>query len=248
MPRDPDTTLGGFDKAFPETTMGIVARIRGIEGDEHVDGLTVLCDRYWKPVYRFIRAAFSKKNEDAKDLTQAFFLWLMEKEVLRKYEPELGTLRTFLKVLLRRFVAHHEEALRRLKRGGGVKTIPLAIDDANLADVLADPKSIDPEAAFDQAWRGQLVERAMERVAERCAEGKKKVQWDAFQAYDMAPAGEKPTYAEVAALLSIKESDVRNYLFAIRQRVRTEIRAELVDTVSDYRDLKDEWNALFGDD
>jgi hypothetical protein len=44
----------------------------------------------------------------------------------------------------------------------------------------------------------------------------------------------------------MSESDVRNYLFAVRERLRGEIRAELSQTVAAPGELEDEWRALFG--
>jgi DNA-directed RNA polymerase specialized sigma24 family protein len=37
---------------------------------------------YWKPVYKTVRLKWNKSNEDAKDLTQAFFTRAMEKGFL----------------------------------------------------------------------------------------------------------------------------------------------------------------------
>jgi len=93
-------------------------------------GLEDLIRRYWKPTYRYIRAAWAKSSEDAKDLTQAFFLWTMEKDVLSRFQPQRGGLRIYIKFMLRNFVRNQDEALRRLKRGGGVRLLPL--DDESL--------------------------------------------------------------------------------------------------------------------
>ena len=69
-------------EAFPETTVGVLGEFtRGPEG------LGRVCSKYWKPVYAYVRAAWAKSNEDAKDLTQAFFLWLLEERVLEQFDP-----------------------------------------------------------------------------------------------------------------------------------------------------------------
>jgi RNA polymerase sigma-70 factor (ECF subfamily) len=236
---DRDTSIGGRRKDFPETTWGLVRRMQ----TDPREAVETLCERYWKPVHQFVRAAWAKTNEDAKDLTQAFFVWLLESQVTKKFEPERGSFRSFLKSLLRHFVAHQHDALRRLKRGGGVKFLPL--DDEAAAAEAADPKEASPELVFDRAWVAEVTRRALDRVRKRHASGARAAQWRAFEAYDLAK-GEQPTYAALAARLGVKESDVRNYLFAVRERVREEIRAELSDTVADETELQAEWDALFG--
>src|SRR5262245_8668511 len=119
-----DTKLGGAERAFPRTTWGLVSRLDPAAAD-HKAGMETLCARYWKPAYRYIRAAWSKSNEDAKDLTQAFFAWILEKEPLRKFDRDQGSFRNFLKVLLKRFLTNADDAVRRLKRGGGVRIVPI---------------------------------------------------------------------------------------------------------------------------
>ena len=57
---------------------------------------------------------------------------------------------------------------------------------------------------------------------------------------------DRPTYAQVAQKLGLSESDVRNHLFSVRERIRAEIRAELSETVTDMAQLEEEWKELFG--
>ena len=56
-----------------------------------------------------------------------------------------------------------------------------------------------------------------------------------------------PSYTldRVGEQLGLKASDVRNHLFAVRERLRTEIRGELRETVSNPDQLESEWKALF---
>lgn len=241
-----DTSMGGGQAAFPETTWGLVSRLRDSDPASRNAGIEKLCTRYWKPVYQYVRIAWARTNDDAKDLTQAFFVWLFEGEVLAKYAPERGGFRGYLKGLLRNFIADQDKAVRRLKRGGGVKRIPLDDDFASLQDVLADPRAADPEKAFDLAWKKELLDTALTRVRERHAAGDRAIQFRVFEEYDLSASGASPTYAEVAERLGIKESDVRNHLFAVRERLRSEIQAEISETVADLGELQEEWGALFG--
>lgn len=234
MKKPADTSLGGGRGEFPATTWGMISRVR----DAKADGLETLCRRYWKPVYRYARVAWSKSNEDAKDLAQAFFAWLLEGDALRRYEPERGGFRPYLKTLLRRFVAHQEQALGRLKRGGGV-TIAGAADELPIAE-----RAEEPETVFDRAWKTTVVNESVARVKKRMLDAGRETPVKAFEGYDLAD--EKPTYEELGGRLGIKAGDVRNHLFAFREELRKEIRAELAETTASEEELEEEWNVLFG--
>ncbi len=241
-----DTTLGGARRRFPDTTEGLLSRLCGPAARDYRDGIEELCRRYWKPVYRYLRIVWAKSNDDAKDLTQAFFLWLLEGEALSRYEAERGSFRHFLKMLLTRFGEHRDRALSTLKRGGAVKILPLAGEAAVDAESLADPDVADPERAFDREWLDAVAKAAVGRVRERLASEGHADQFRVYEAYDLAGPGEEPTYAEVAGRLGMKEGEVRRILFNVRIAVRGELRAELAKLTSDDRELEDEWNALFG--
>jgi RNA polymerase sigma-70 factor (ECF subfamily) len=232
-----DTSLGGEPGAFPETAWSVVARLHATGG--YRDAIERLCVRTWKPVYRYVRVAWAKSNDDAKDLTQAFFAWLLEDEILRRYAPDRGGFRAYLKVVLKGFLGHEQEARQRLKRGGGVKIVALeaAVDEPS--------DGSDPEKAFDKAWLNDVVRAAMDRVRSAFLSDGREAQWQAFEAYDLT-AAEPPTYAALAERWQVKPTDVRNWLFNVREAVRAAIRGELAETTSTAAELEEEWRELFG--
>lgn len=239
-----DTETGGGVRDFPSTSFSLVVGLQASTLDQRREALESLCRRYWKPVYHFTRRAFSKSLEDAKDLAQGFFLDLLEDGSIQSYRPERGTFRAFLKTLLRRFAADVHDQEKALKRGGGRRIVPLDAEARALKDVLPDDRSGSPEAALDWSWRKETLERAVERVREWFEGRQRGPQFRCFEAYDLRGEG-RATYAEVAAELGMSESDVRNHLFAVRERLRTEIRAELAQTATDPDSLEEEWKALF---
>ncbi|HYE99980.1 MAG TPA: hypothetical protein VEJ18_13765 [Planctomycetota bacterium] len=239
--RPVDTTLGGSANAFPPTTADLVERLRSPDDPGYQAGLQALCRDYWRPVYAYIRIAQARTNEDAKDLTQAFFAWLLEGDALRKYAPEKGGFRPYLKVLLRRFLAHADEARAALKRGGGTRTFSI---DA-LPEGLDDPPagSSDPEAVFEQAWRNAVVHRAIDEVRRRRTAQEDAVAVRVYESYVLSP--DPPTYAELARTLQLTEADVKACLVRMRRDVQEEIRRQLSRTTADDHELAAEWNVLF---
>ena len=239
-----DTTLGGPDRFFPETTSGFLSCLRRSTEEGYQAALEILCRRYWKPVYAYVRAAWSKTNDDAKDLTQAFFLWLQENGALKRFDETRGGLRPFLKVLLRRFVKDQDVALRRLKRGGG-RTL-LSIEAAPELDALAaDPRAADPEALFERVWRTELVEQAVDRLRQRCRDDGRGAAFAVFEGYELAAESERPTYRDLASRLGLTEAEVRRHLAALREELLQEIRSDIAQLASNELDRTDEWNTLF---
>jgi len=242
--RPGETSWGGPRGPFPETSWGLVSRLTNRFGDDFRQGLETLCQRYWKPIYAYLRVC-RKGNEEAKDLTQAFFLWLMEGDTLQRFEPRRGGFRPYLKVLLRRFVSHQEQALRRLKRGGGVRVFTLREDESALENMTSDGET-DPEKVLDRAWVAEVVRGAVERVRERYVSGGKEVAFRAYESYDQVPPAEQPSYSELAARLGLTERQLRTCLTEVRRQVRSEIRAELARLTSNDGELEREWNELLG--
>jgi RNA polymerase sigma-70 factor (ECF subfamily) len=240
---DTSTSLGGPARSFP-TTQGSWIDDLG-RSDSYRRAIDLVCERYWKPIYWYVRFSGARTNEESKDLTQTFLLWLVEDEALRAYVPEKGRFRPFLKVLLKRFLGHEEEARRRLKRGGGIRI--LALDDPSFPeDGVPDPKSSDPEKAFDRLWALELAQGAIDRVRGRLRRQGKDAKFEVYAAIDLCRSGSAPSYQDVASRLGLGEHDVRNSLRDVRALIRDEIRGDLAETVDRPEDLEAEWHELFG--
>ena len=241
---DPRRDSRAGNREFPSTSWSLVSGLRNSSPEVRRKALEGLCVRYWAPVLHYVRRAWSKTHEDAKDLTQGFFLELVDGESMRKYAPDKASFRTYLKLLLSRYSADQNDLRKALKRGGGRRIVP--IDDGDAPLRLADPNADSPEKAFDRAWKAGVLERAMERTRRHFVETRREIQFQAFEEYEVNPASDNPTYAQVAEKIGRSESDVRNYLFTVKEKLRDEILAELADTVDDLARLDDEFNSLFG--
>jgi RNA polymerase sigma-70 factor (ECF subfamily) len=238
-----DTSLGGSRRDFPETVLDVVRRASDASPDIQRVGLEDLCKRYWKPAYHYFRVTWAKSNEDAKDLAQSFFLWIAEPGVLKRFDPERGGFRAFLKALLRHFVQHHDEALGRLKRGGGRALLTL---NEEVAPVLTDPRVPGPADAFEADWRRSVIDQAVEAVRERLRSESKGVKFELFELYYLAGGLERPTYDALAKRFGLKPGEVQHYLADVRAEVRLQIRAQIAESASGPGELEEEWNAFFG--
>ena len=83
-----DTSIGGNQSRFPETRRSVVINCHSADPDVRPCAAEALISAYWKPVYKYIRVRWSRSNEDAKDLTQAFFARAFEKQFFHAYDTE----------------------------------------------------------------------------------------------------------------------------------------------------------------
>ncbi|NUP95915.1 MAG: hypothetical protein HUU28_07100, partial [Planctomycetaceae bacterium] len=87
--------------------------------------LSELCSTYWYPLYAYVRRR-GHSQDDAQDLTQAFFARLLEKNVVLAADPTRGRFRAFLLGSLKNFLANEWDREHAQKRGGGAT--PLSLD------------------------------------------------------------------------------------------------------------------------
>jgi len=228
-----DTSLGEGRRVFPETSLGLLGPLGDPEGPGYREAFERLCLRYWRPVYLFLRVARAKSNEDAKDLTQEFFLWLFGNPALGRYNATRGGFRPYLKTLLRRFVSREDRDAGRQKRGGGARLLSLEGDAPDLPEPNADP-----EGAFEAAWLEELIAQALERVRARGPASRIRVY------EEVAMAAERPSNAETARRLGVAVSDVEKALYHVREDLRRELRTLVGESAG--IDAEEEWERLFG--
>jgi len=233
-----ETTLGGSREAFPETVWSSV--LSGAE--KSPAAVNRLFQMYWRPVYKFIRTAGGATIEDAKDLTQEFFAYLLEGDVISKYEGEKGRFRTFLKGVLRNFLSESRRDASRLKRGGGKAILSLDVSGLETESVAAEKGQAGPEEQFDRQWATDVITQCLAKLRRQLeAEGKSAY----YQVYESYYSGDgRPTYGRVAVLFGLTEQNVKNYLEVARARFEDLIRARLIQGVTSFDDLSEEISAL----
>src|ERR1700736_3927448 len=159
---------------FPLTRWSVVEAVRSDDSSERERALETLFAAYWKPVYKYVRLRWNRPAEDAQDLTQGFFVELLERDLLLRYEPAKSRLRTYLRICVDSFVLNHDKAAHRQKRGGN--TIHIALDfDATegelhhvAMDVASIPSSVSLEEFFEKEWIRSLFALSVEDLRKLC--------------------------------------------------------------------------------
>lgn len=200
--------------------------------------LETLCERYWRPVYAWVRRS-GRGAEDAEDLTQAFFAKVLEQHSIERADRERGRFRSYLLAMLQRFLADDWDRSRAQRRGGGKAVFSLDVASVEASEALALPGAESPERAFDRRWALDVVEQARGLLREECAAAKK---GEIFEALFVSAAEE--TQAALAARLGITENAVKMTARRLRRRLEEHIRAVVAETVSTREDLEGEIRQL----
>lgn len=206
---------------------------------------TSLAQNYWKAIYGHIRIRWKKPPEDATDLTQEFFLWMMESDFVRRADPGRGRFRALLKVSLNNFLGGLHRENRSLKRGGGRKPLRLDIAPREIEEQISTLAGRDPDETLDEIWRNEILTQASVRLKENLEQEGRSVHYRLF--HDFYLSGEDDVdYATLVRRYGLSETDVGHHLQFAKARFREELIRQVTETVSNPIELEEELNALFG--
>lgn len=209
-----------------------------------VDALTTLCQRYWYPLYAYVRRRTGDRTQ-SQDLTQEFFARMLEKGMLEAASPERGRFRSFLLVAMKNFLASQWEREQAIKRGGGKRVLSLDFDSGETRFSLEPAHGDTPERLFEKQWTLQLLELVMQRLQGEWAESGKSAQFEVLREFIAGPR-EGLSYAAAATALDMSEDAVRQAASRLRKRYRELLREEVAQTVANSADVDDELRSLLG--
>lgn len=215
--------------AFPPTRWSVVHRAKSSDASTARNALELLCSSYWAPVHRTIQRR-GYDAETAADLTQAFFLRLLERGHLQGVEAPRGRLRAYLRTSVRHFLIGEHERASAARRGGAVAHHPTG--QAGL-DPHADPLAhvASKESTVDHGtWIERLVEAALDDV--RCR-AKRRSLSNVFDAVRPALTGDRPltSYADLARSIGTNEGAIRAQVYRLRSAFRQALRARIAGAV-----------------
>jgi DNA-directed RNA polymerase specialized sigma24 family protein len=110
--------------------------------------LALLCRKYWYPLYLFARH-LGYLPDDAQDLTQGFFLHLLEHRALAGADRLKGKFRSFLLASFQNHLSDQVDRARRLKRRGGKEFVQLDAAGAEQRYRLEPVDCLTAEKMFD---------------------------------------------------------------------------------------------------
>jgi hypothetical protein len=214
---DDQTAMGGEQYRFPETQW---TRLHTSGQREAI--MVELYQRYWKPLYRFLRYR-GWSNEKAKDMVQGFFTEkVLGQEFARKVDRSRGRLRNFLMFSLRNYALNLEEKDR----------FSQAI---SLEDVSHEPTTCQGlDEVFDRAWAESMLEDVLASLKQEYMHRGMPTYWDLFNEWFLEANAEKrdgsmKTLCNKYGIVSTNQA--YKIVFKAKARFRSILREKLLQQV-----------------
>lgn len=236
----PSSAGGG---RFTTTHWSLVLAAARTEDAHGREALASLCQVYWYPLYAFVRRQ-GHGPHDAQDLTQEFFMRLLEKDYLGDVDRSKGKFRSFLLAALKHFLSKEWARAKALKRGGGHILVPLEPLFAEERYRREPEDNATPERLFERRWALTLLDHVLTRLSEEYETKGRRALFDELQGCLTGDRDLLP-YAALAAKLGMTEGAVKVAVHRLRQRYRGVLRDEIARTVTDPAEIDDEIRQLF---
>lgn len=206
------------------------------------EGLAQLCQIYWRPIFTFIyRRGYSA--QDAQDLTQDFFIVMLEGTLLQSADPARGRFRSLLIKSLKNFLVDAQVKRRTQKRGGDLRFVSwekwMADAPCQLSISTQTLTTSPAEALFDLSWAAAIAEEALRRLRLECeSKGRRRV-YEVLHRYLNTERCDI-SYQDLSTTLGVPEASVKSLLHEFRKRYRGLLREEIAKTVDTEAEVKDE--------
>lgn len=219
------------DGRFHTTHWSMILSARDDGAEDTAAALGDLCQTYWYPAYFFVRRQGHDADE-ALDLTQGYFLRMMERNYLDDVQPEAGKFRSFLLASLKHFLANERREAAALKRGGAIEWVPLDATGSEGRYHLEPPDPRTPEQAYERRWAQAVLERARELLGEEL-EGAGKAREFQLLAPHLSGDETSRSYSEIADELGTSPAAVKMAVSRLRRAFGRVLREEIGRTVAE---------------
>ena len=235
------TDIGGVTQKFLTTHWSLVEDIKK-HGDKERALIGLLLERYWKPVYCYLRRK-GYDNERAKDFTQGFFHEVvLDRNLIDRADPSKGSFRSLLLHALNHYVVDMRRKESACKRIPKDKLVRLDMADPPMLTTIVD--ELDPEESFNYAWKTDLLERALSEVRENYTRQGMETHWYVFRDRLVQPLlRDKPflPLKEICRQYGIEsEATASHMIETVKRRFQNILRKQVRQTVLSGQAVEDE--------
>ena len=242
MTRSDKTSMGKGGSVFLTTLWSEMQRVRTCNEARQREAINVIVQRYWKPVYCFLRRK-GYNNEIAKDLTQGFFFEIvLGKDLIQQADQSIGRFRTFLLRALENYIIDVHRTETRLKRCPKGSVSSLEGQDGSVLPLVAE--QMKPDEAFAYVWASNLLDEVLAEVERGCSRDGKQIHWELFRAKVLEPikeGGDPPTLRELCARLEVENETVAsNMIITVKRRFKVVLSGYIRDQVGTEQEVSEE--------
>ncbi|MDE3168230.1 MAG: sigma-70 family RNA polymerase sigma factor [Acidobacteriota bacterium] len=221
---------------FPTTRWTLVVAAAGPQRKEARPALASLCESYWYPLYAYVRRR-GYPPEQAQDLTQEFFIRVLEGRYLDRADPEKGRFRAFILTSLKFFLADEGDRERAQKRGGGA-VLPLEFSSGEERYHREPAHDETPERIFERRWALSVLDRVVERLRNEFVQHGRPEHFDRLKVFLLGQSG--APYTVLARQMNTSEGALKVAIHRLRKRYRDLFRQEIAETVADPAEVESE--------
>ncbi|MHC4165417.1 MAG: RNA polymerase sigma factor [Planctomycetota bacterium] len=195
--------------------------------------IKLLLQRYWKPVYCYLRRK-GFNNQDAKDLTQGFFHEIvLKRRLVQRSDQAKGRFRSFLLHALNQYVIN-----QRAKQTATIR-IPqdklVSLETMDPSDLPEDISVCEPDVSYNYAWVSALLDQVLAAVKQSCSEEGLQTHWELFHARIVEPiltGAPAPPLSEICTRLGVEDTRrASNMIITVKRRFREMLRKSIRNTV-----------------
>jgi RNA polymerase sigma factor (sigma-70 family) len=232
-------TLPGPSR-FPTTRWTLVVAAADPQHKEARSALVSLCERYWYPLYAYVRRR-GYPADQAQDLTQQFFMRVLEGRYLDRADPEKGRFRAFMLTSLKFFLADEGDRSRAQKRGGG-NVLSIEISSGEESYQREPGHNETPERIFERRWALSLLDRVVDRLRDEFVQHGRLEHFNRLKVFLLGQA--EASYTTLAGEMGTSEGALKVAIHRLRKRYRELFRQEIADTVADPAEVEPELRYL----
>jgi RNA polymerase sigma-70 factor (ECF subfamily) len=236
------TDMGGIREAFLTTHWSLVEHIQS-DDDKNRALIGLLLDRYWKPVYCYLRHR-EYGNEDAKDLTQGFFHEVvLNKDLVGRADQSKGRFRTFLLHALDQYLLNEKRRQTTQKRSPKGKLVSF--------DIISPPplpeavSRLNPEDSYNYAWTASMLEQVLSEVEAKCLENDLETHWRVFQDRIVQPIlgdTSPPSFSDICEKYGIADQKkAANMITTVKRRLQKALKQYLRNTATSEDGIHEEF-------
>ncbi len=168
-------------------------------------------------------------EQEAKDLTQDFFVRILEGRYLERADPSRGKFRSFLLNSCKFFLSDQTDRALAQKRGAG-GILPFEIDSGEQRYRFEPLDNETPEGIFERNWALSLLDRVVARLKDEYVQHGAPGDFEKLKVFLLGQSD--VPYTSLASEMGLSEGSLKVAVHRLRKRYRVLFHTTIAETVA----------------